>query len=404
MTKFFITYLLSFHFINTLLAQAGCTDPFASNYNPNATSNDGSCVYPATSASAVFKANLPGVAETSGLVWSAGSLWTHEDSGGPATIYQLDTATGAVVKSIIVDNFPNVDWEDITADDSMIYVAETGNNNGNRTDLKILKIKKADIGSGATVHVNAAAINFSYADQTDFTPSTTTNFDCEAITVVHDSIYLFTKNWGDLNTRLYVLPKNAGTYSVAPRTSHNVGCLVTGATYSAAKKEITLIGYNTTIPPVSSLWILNDYQPGGQVFSGNKRKITLTYSSIWQTEGIAYVTDNDYFISTEAISQLSLPAKLFRLSKSWLPTTSVKELMPGSYSSYPNPVLDKLVIKGIDKGMKYVITDMSGKVLTEGTATQEDYEINTSGFAAGTYVLELFRQGKKLNSSKFVKH
>ena len=41
-----------------------------------------------------------------------------------------------------VNKEENVDWEDITQDETHIYIADFGNNNGNRTDLKIYKILK----------------------------------------------------------------------------------------------------------------------------------------------------------------------------------------------------------------------------------------------------------------------
>ena len=151
-------------------AQSGCTDPEATNFDPLAKTNDGSCVYPITNNSPILRANL-GIAinETSGLVLTDGQLWTHQDSGGPNALFKIDSTSGLVKQIVYVDNYSNVDWEDIAADKDYIYIAETGNNNGTRKDLKILKIAKADIGSTDTVHLNAQAIQFSYADQTTFT-------------------------------------------------------------------------------------------------------------------------------------------------------------------------------------------------------------------------------------------
>ena len=66
-------------------AQSGCPDPQASNYNPAATTNDGSCTYPVTTTALLTKATLPSaVNESSGLLYTGGSVWTHNDSGNPA--------------------------------------------------------------------------------------------------------------------------------------------------------------------------------------------------------------------------------------------------------------------------------------------------------------------------------
>jgi len=80
-------------------------------------------------------------------------------------------------------------------DKDYLYVGDFGNNlNGNRTDLKILRIRKNSV---LVNPLKIDTINFSYSNQTNFTPTGTNNtdFDCEAFIVASDSIYLFTKQW-----------------------------------------------------------------------------------------------------------------------------------------------------------------------------------------------------------------
>jgi len=218
-------------------AQSGCTDPSATNYDPSAVTNDGSCVYPVTHYSPVLRAALnPIITESSGLIWTDRKLWTHNDSGNPPEIYNVDTTDGHTIQTVVIDNYPNVDWESISADSGYIYVGDAGNNHGSRTDLKILKIAKSDITAGSVVHVNAQAISFSYTDQTSFVPSSTNNFDCEALISIRDSLYIFTKDRGDMQTRVYKLPKIPGTYAVSPYTSYNVNGLITDASYDSVIK------------------------------------------------------------------------------------------------------------------------------------------------------------------------
>ncbi|GIS06585.1 MAG: hypothetical protein CM15mP109_13410 [Candidatus Dadabacteria bacterium] len=57
--------------------------------------------------------------------------------------------SGEIINSIKVEkeNFweiYNNDWEDITADEDYIYIADTGNNFGTRDNLNILKVKIND--------------------------------------------------------------------------------------------------------------------------------------------------------------------------------------------------------------------------------------------------------------------
>ena len=68
--KIFAFTLLIFFSAYYLHAQTfGCTDPMASNYNPNATKNNGSCIYVDTSVAPYRSLNLDAkVIETSGLI------------------------------------------------------------------------------------------------------------------------------------------------------------------------------------------------------------------------------------------------------------------------------------------------------------------------------------------------
>ncbi len=374
--------------LNTALAQSGCTDPSASNYSASAVTNDGSCVYPVTHYTPVLRHALStDIPESSGLVYCDGQLWTHNDSGNPASFFRIDTTTGHTVQTIKVDNYPNTDWEDMAADSGYIYLGNFGNNNGDRKDLNILKIKKADITSFSTVHVNAQAINFSYADQTSFTSSSTNNFDCEALVSIKDSLYLFTKDRGDLKTRVYKLPKTPGTYSVAPYTSFNVNGLITGADYDTSTKEVVLVGYmNSHLN--SFLWFLNDFT-GDQFFSGNKRRIEIGGTADWPTEGVTFMSDNRLFISCEAAG--SLNASLYIATKDWL---NPKLAVPGPYTNntiqyFPNPVTGTLTVTANGDGGPFMLCNVLGQVVKEGQLCSGNNIIDLNDIKPGFYQLKV---------------
>ena len=303
MKKNIVIVAIAFFFAQELNAQSGCTDAQATNYNSSATINDGSCVYPATTLSTTLKVNTPAVPENSGVEWINGSIYTFGDSGNPASIFKIDTTTGNVLQVIHVTNYGNTDWEDITQDSANIYIDDAGNNNGDRTDLKILKISKSQfVGNTATtINVTAQAINFSYADQTSFTSNSNTNFDCESLISIGDSLYIFSKDRGDLKTRVYCMPKNPGTYTLTPYTNYNVNGKICGADYNPINNEVILVGYLSG-DKNSFIWLLNDFQ-GTNFFSGNKRRLELgNTSTAWQTEGIAFYNETSthrIFISNE---------------------------------------------------------------------------------------------------------
>ena len=249
--------------------------------------------------------------ESSGLCYTDGALWSFGDSGNPNAIYKIDTATGAILQTVTIANYPNTDWEDITADATYLYIGDTGNNDGDRTDLKVLRIKKSDLAPGtATISVTADAISFSYTDQPDLSSNSNTNFDCEAMMSVGDSLYLFTKDRGDLQTRCYKLPKSPGTYAVSPIAAFNTKGKVTDAAYDPATGTLALLGYMDKKND-SFIWFFSNY-PGESFFTGDATRYTIVNASAdWQTEGLAYTAAGTMLLSCE--STPTHPAALYTI-------------------------------------------------------------------------------------------
>jgi len=391
----------------------GCTDRQSTNYNPNATINDGSCVY-ASASVAVTSVNLPEILkETSGLTFWDGDLYTHNDDSD-INIYKLDTITGSITKTLPVVGTANQDWEDIDQDDDYIYIGDFGNNvSGNRSNLRIIRVDKAGLQSG-TPTVNS--INFTYSNQTDFTPkpNNATDFDCEAFIVGKDNIYLFTKQWVSKQTSVYVLPKTPGTHVAQLAGTYNVGGLVTGATYLEDKKLVVLSGYSTLLSPFINLFY--DYT-GHDFFSGNKRKLSVSLN-FYQVEGIATQNGLDYFISNENFVQapfVNTPQKLHKFSlepflgaylKSVAQENNLETpqtLSGAGISIYPNPAYDMLRIDGKQNivGRKYTIVDINGKLIKKGMLNSTSNIIDISALSAGIYLINI--SGFEKDNFKLIK-
>lgn len=317
----------------------GCTDPQALNYDPGALVNDGSCVYPATSVVPEIVVNpLPQlIRETSGLIFWNGGLWTQNDSGNDPVLYKIDTLSGQILQTVTVSGAENVDWEDLAQDDSHIYIGDFGNNNGNRTDLKIYITNKADFPVSGNGAVTATGINFSYGDQQVFKRARLDNdYDCEAFISCDDSLYLFTKNWISETTRLYALPKIPGTYQVFPLDTFNVNGLITGADVRTDSSAITLVGYKDYKP---FIWLLFDFQ-GRDFFGGNKRRIDFESMFATQTEGVSYTYGDEIYISSE--KTVLVPSLLMKLNTAaWTQTQTtgfgLDSLNTKGLLIYPNP-------------------------------------------------------------------
>ena len=270
-----------------LLTESGMSNSFANNYSD------------ITGIKITLKALFNyKISESSGLVFTDGQLWTHNDKGGMNTIFNVDTSTGKIKQTVVVDNFPNIDWEDITADSNNIYVGDFGNNYGMRKNLKVLVIEKSAISDKPVVHVKARAIDFSYSEQNKFNWNNHNNFDCEAMLSIRDSLYLFSKDRGDNYTRVYRLSKTPGKYVLSSYTNYNVNGRICGASYDPGSNDLALVGYmpGTTH---SFLWLMNGFE-GTSFFSGTKKRIEISFNRLhWKTEGIAFENKDRVFISCE---------------------------------------------------------------------------------------------------------
>ena len=377
--------------------ECGCTDPRALNYNPEATVNDGSCTYPQTTVTPYFTKNLNETLNgTSGLVFFDNMLFTHNDHSDQS-LYQIDTADAHIIEQLHFLGIPFQDVEDCDQDDLYVYLGDMGNNvSGNRTDLHFLRILKSSLHSDNPI-INT--IWFSYSDQTDFTPSSSnaTDFDCEAFTVVGDSIYLFTKQWSTQHTVLYALPKTAGTHIAQRKSEYAVNGLVTSACYLPEYRQIVLCGYSTLLQPFVVL--LYDYQ-GNDFFSGNKRKMNLNLP-FHQVEAITHRDAFHFYLTNEYITQygISISAKFHKLDLSDylapITTESLSELTESQdFELYPNPAEDVLYVDGLpsDSGRYEIYNDM-GQLVQRGQWEQGLTEIWLDSLTSGVYFIKVRVEG-----------
>jgi len=291
------SFILFFLILTSSYGQiSGCTDALAKNFNPNATNNDGSCVYASAKVKTKTSVKLEDtLMETSGLMAFDNLLWTHNDDHDN-TIYGLDFS-GKIQKKVKLEKVKNNDWEEISQDSSYIYIGDFGNNfQGNRKNLHLLRIEKKSFLSNKPL---IDTISFSYSNQTDFgiQKENSTNFDCEAFVVSRDSIYLFAKQWSQKKTSIYVLPKIPGKYSAKLKETLDVSGLITGATLLASGKGIVLCGYSGMLQPF--LYLLYDYK-NNDFLAGNKRKIKLSLP-FYQIEGIESLDGKLFYLTNESL-------------------------------------------------------------------------------------------------------
>lgn len=327
-----------------------------------------------------------GVMETSGLIYLNGTLITHNDSGGNAELYEIDINTGNITRTVEITNAINVDWEDISHDDTYIYIGDFGNNNGTRTDLKIYKILIDDYTNTIDDTVTAEIINFSYVNQTDFSSQPfNTNFDAEALVCYQNRLYIFTKNWVDFKTNVYSVSKTPGNYSLSIVNTIDTEGLVTGAVYNPVWNHIVLIGYN--LPSPRFVMVFSDVEDdmfSESIYVRGDILDTTSYSN--QIEGIAFFDDLEYFVSAE--DSATGDQALFNMFYFELLSTSSSQ--KDDFNLYPNPTSSTVTISTTNFKSAKIYSPEGRLVLTSKTQ-----HIDISNLSSGSYIVVIKGQNEQ---------
>lgn len=339
-----------------LRAQPGCPDPQALNYNAGATSNDGSCLYPATSYSPTLKTELNSdLQEISGLTQAGGRWWAHNDSGSDEVFYRVTPETGNLPQLIELKNAKNRDWEDIAAWNDTLYIGDFGNNSNDRQNLGIYIVPLSEIGNSGNETVPEfewSFLPFSYTDQTNYSPQPEDSsvYDCEAMVVRNGQMHLFTKSRKNYNTVHYRINPSNNAADIVESFSSNG--LITGASLSPDGKLIALVGYDLRpFIPTVFCWLLWDWPAGtDQFFAGNKRRIELGSAlQVGQVESIGFNSNRTAYISNERTTFNGITIvdeSIWNVDFSaWVPLTvhtQQPENTAGLWSISPNPFSDRL--------------------------------------------------------------
>ena len=217
------------YFFLTLLIVSSCSDiPEDQNFD---------------SAEIIETVVLPKIInETSGLEILNEVFITHNDSGGEPSLYFFNL-NGEIINSKQLEEesyweIYNNDWEDITADENYLYIADTGNNFGTRDNLNIIKVKITDFSVDGKIDIF-------YSDQKSFFPSSKHKYDAEALLIIEDKIALFSKDRDSLNTDLYLIDKKVKEkQELSSVANFNVNALITGGDYDRDLGVLALVSYS----------------------------------------------------------------------------------------------------------------------------------------------------------------
>jgi hypothetical protein len=227
------------------------------------------------------------MSETSGLEYHNDLLVTHNDSGNDPSLYYLDYS-GNIIHTRKFDDIQNNDWEDLTADENFIYIADMGNNFDTRKNLMITKVSKDKNDK------NFEIINFYYPEQSDFNFKLKSQFDAEAIITVDESLLIFTKNRAKKITDIYKLPKKVGSYAAKKIGSLNTNSIVTGGDY---KKDLDLLVLTSTMDFKEYYFLkLKNFDLSKNYYSIDMYEIPIGKT---QVEAVKIIDSHNFWLSSE---------------------------------------------------------------------------------------------------------
>lgn len=242
------------------------------------------------------------IEETSGLNILNGKLYTFNDSGNAAELFEIDKKSGEIIRTLKT-NVINTDWEALANDGRNFYIGDFGNNAGTRKDLMIYKVPYGRIDTANTIKIpgseralDGTRILFYYPEQTDFTSKNTKNdFDAEAMIYLNGKLHVFTKEWASKATSHYIVDPEISEQQKAEKIeAYTTGFVVTDASYF--DKKLYLIGY--TKKTEVFLDIFTETEPGIFFKERPKHYYLGTALSLSQIEGIS-VDETGMYISGE---------------------------------------------------------------------------------------------------------
>lgn len=231
------------------------------------------------------------IAESSGLETAdaMNTFFTHSDHGnGTAVLYKIN-GEGALLKKYTIAGADSKDWEDIARDNKgNLYIADLGNNSGNRSDLKIYKVRADNPVSAETIAIayDTKETVAAKGKKGKGKAKTAKSFNCEALLWHNGKLYMVTKG---AEANLFEVSDAPGNHTAKLIGTKDVGFKITGADLSPNGAKLALMS-------LGRLHVFN--VSGNNFFSGEPQTIEL--GNVGQTEGLVFTDDNTIVFSNEA--------------------------------------------------------------------------------------------------------
>ena len=243
----------------------------------------------------------PVLNEASGLAIRDNAFYWHNDSGDGPLLYATGP-DGGLFRSVYLPVAAR-DWEDLTTDpQGRFYLADTGNNRGQRTQQTIYRYDDR--------HKHTDSIVFVYPQQDGGGRHQPGNYDCEAVVYHRDTLHFFTKDqlWNAGRDLAYhfTVPAAPGRYVAELRDSLRLpGRVITAAALDSVRGELVLTAYTFRrslgfLPNgAASLVTITDF-PAGRFLRGRVRRCNLSWFWPTQFEAVDFYDDRWLYVASEA--------------------------------------------------------------------------------------------------------
>jgi len=219
------------------------------------------------------------IRESSGIIASrrqSGVFWTHNDQGNKAALFAI-TREGKSLADFVV-NTKNEDWEDIAIDDAgNLYVAATGNNDLEKKEVSVLRLKEPDVASRTR---KKSKLEVTHAWRLAYPKAP---FNCESLFVWKDCGWLITKEAEGTPATIYRFPLDEQKETLI---LEQVAQLKVYSPVTAA--DISPDGARLAVLSKEGLYV---FQIDGDVASASRREARVYGSVPKQAEACCFVAD-----------------------------------------------------------------------------------------------------------------
>ena len=239
--------------------------------------------------------------EISGMSAQGNNIWTITDKPKPF-IYNLDSL-GNLVQTVEITNVKVVDVEAVTSDEQYVYMCDAGDNVGDRIERQIIRVPINAIGKDKNVKAPGETITFIFPGDSAVAKKKKNNYDCESLLSFKDSLYVFTKDREEGQTKLFSLPKTPGNYTATFIDSFDYKGLITDAAINQSNTEVALTGYHKG-HKYPFIFLFKNFT-GNDFFTGKHERVELADKPWdWQLESITYKRDDMIFFACEGTKQV----------------------------------------------------------------------------------------------------